>query len=146
MHSQMSEYFDGVPSMQRKLVKAIIRARKKRCWEPETLDQKCGFVDPDGIEVVKTSVFESDPSRMTSRIFSTASFVLNLAVDDVLKPKLNGDEEKIIQYMKKHREGVVAAVGKGTVKYEDQVRAYVILRALAEMDESVSSAQKAARQ
>jgi hypothetical protein len=125
----MLKYYGSWEQMQKNLVDAVRDARTKKNISPETLDRRCGFFD------VKTVDFEKDSHLMTSRIFSAASFVLDLTVDGVISPKLSEDDKKeIISYMQESGGGVVSA----DVAYEDQFQCFGLMQALQEMDEEAA--------
>lgn len=142
----MSALFGGEQAMQKRLVNAIRTMREKQRISQEQLDEICGFGSPMQCrddQGTKTADFEADSSRMTSCIFAAASFALDLNIDEVLQPDLDGETmQQVIDEMRCQKSGLVACAGtpeRQDVILCDQVPVYVILKALCEMDQMVAS-------
>lgn len=138
---RMSDLFGGEAEMQEKLVQAIRNRRQELELSCSEVDDLCGFNANNGpcIEEI-----ESDPKKMTSAVFSVASFPLELNIDDVLAVPSDDDElvKRVVDEMRRDNASVVASSGESSVDeidYETQVPVYAILRALSEMDSTVTS-------
>lgn len=146
---KMSRLFGGESAMQERLVAAIHDKRTGRGISQDELDKMCGFGGYNvraGYRSPTTEEFEANPRKMTSALFSAASFALDLNVDEVLQPLVAPEAmkeamEQVVEQMRQEQAGVVASCGTaGTETVDCQVQApvYAILKALYEMDEAAT--------
>jgi len=146
MRLEASKRFNGGRAMQAKLVAAISEKREMMGISPEQLDKACGFgrTDRNGVRRYPTTrEFEENSNKMTSDVFSAASFALKLKIDEVLTlPPKHEFVDEVKEHMRSEGAGLVAACGHEggqNINYEAQAPVYLILKALHEMDQIAES-------
>ena len=141
MSTNMSSLFESAEQMQEALTCAVREARIARPLSEEQLDKMCGFGNNTlgpSVPMPSTKAFEENPRMMTSRVFSAASFALDLNIDDVLEISMDDHVlPTLVEAMKQDTGGVVALTGGQSaeeISPETQAPVYAMLKALEEMD------------
>ena len=129
-------FFGGAEAVRKALVEAMKRRRVQLGLSHKMADLIC--ILGDDAELPSFVELEANPQLVNSKVFSLASFALDLALDEILPLDLSRDQEGrlglVLEDMEDKRASLVAGVGDGDVPPEDKARVYVLLKALEEID------------
>ena len=140
-----SDLFGGKKAVKTKLAQSLRLSREQARLTHDELDSLCGFNAPqrfNNISVESSRAYESSPNVLTGNIFSIASQVLGIELDEALTADLTIPQKReLVETVREDFKWIGSGgdvpqdCGKESVQEtEDQVPLFVLLNVLHEID------------